>query len=54
MVAITVVNRRISPKTLVLGIVIGQTKSTRPIASAFNSEMIITIFRQFTVAAGTF
>jgi hypothetical protein len=54
MVAIAIEGCLVSPKTLIFGIVIGQTELARPVASAFDPKMIVAIFRQFAVATGAF
>jgi hypothetical protein len=54
MIAITVKGGFIAPKTLIFGIVIGQTKLARPVASTFYPKMVVAIFCQFAVTASTF
>lgn len=54
MIAIAIESSFITPKTFVFGIIIGQTKLPRPVASAFYPEVIVTVFCQFAVAAGAF
>jgi hypothetical protein len=53
MIPVTIERRFIPPKTLVFGIVIGQTKLARPVGSALNPKMIVAVFCQFAIATRT-
>ena len=53
MISVAIERRFIPPKTLVFGIVIGQTKLARPVGSALNPKMIVAVFCQFAIATRT-